>query len=1450
MGYDALVINRIHHNLKHHFKSTKHMEFFWRGSDVGDIAATDMLTHVLHTHYSAVPGYDWEERGIPVNDGNVAHRAQHYCQVVKERAHAYRTSHLLVPFGDDFKFKNAGLQFRNMDQLVKYSEQYPEKAGCRITYSTPYRYFQALRAHPSASFPVMTGDFFPYADNEDSYWTGYYTTRPFLKQISRQVTSLLRAADIVHSLMRSAANNNMNTQYALVEKDYWEKHFRRIESAREASGLFMHHDAITGTARENVVRDYMNMMTSAANGLKQTVVDLISHALTREPAVPPSLFTSTYLLGIRDAAATVFPYVVYNSLAWPRDELVTLEVESPRVRVFDSRGQSVQAQVDHDWSSIQSLNAQSTEHTASPTKYLLHFIASQVPPLGATTYFIEAIPTTDPPLAGEAQMANTVVYKPGGSSSPGGMFGSILGRGSDSSINGGNSGAGSLSFTSSSGTSSVEVGNDLIRMTVDTKTGLPTKITDVISPDRSLTLRTRLGVYRTSRSGAYIFRPQGQATFPDVHDAITVVSRGAVVDSVRSQVGRHSLGFRIVNGRAGASSLPTTTSTTKGYHDDSSLRSNIAIQCSANANSNEEVILEMGFTELSTSSFYTHNGLGFISRPYHRPPNPLQANFFPAVTAVRINDTVPSTGVSSLSTHPRGGRQVTLLTSHTLAAGQISPGTLQLMLHRSLAQDDGRGLSQAVNDASKIVASFVLSLASDSIASSIPTSSSSPSSTAPSLTTQLNHLFARHNNHLLGFLNDQGLSSTKPSLPLPPADWVPPFVFSAGSEAGPKLAGIGLAIPAIRAWLYTRHPSYQPMRSPLLPHIHLESLMTRDSVTDDTVLRLRGLDPAAIPSTIDIGTLFYNFIPPTVSKDIAAVNGNPGDEPLPLDDHNAGYAAVVTELRPASLSLARVITPKHTYPRRLRFRYSDAIQEQLLAQSVAKADKTAGARQNSVEEGVFISQAALDQQGASGPNARGLKEFIETSPSVSAFTSSSSSSSLSPSSSSPPRCTNLFMPHTPSIISQSIISVCPPSSLSPSTPSHFDDSNHLAIARVHATSDALSDSRIATGMSDAYTNIDTHLISGTIRRPLQSFDSSSSSLSSTVRRPQALVRLAGAQFLTYIFKFDVLRIKGVNIPNPIASTQSSIALTTPSTSSTPSTMNPEGTSDHPALPDAVEQQIEDRLMSMAHLPPQLQKLEEQHLESLRTKKLQDINAERERKEALQREEDLKQQRLNALQQSQQHYQSTLSTPPIIPSTTSQSVYDSSFTPGTASVPNVATGAPQDHPWWITGVPTDRNIAVLSTSLPRAPHVPHGPHAHAPGQGHNLGIGNGQSTHRYLPEGLTGNLPAVTEWLVVLMTSLVVLIFFLYHLNARFMFNPRRGNHASSSNTSFFSSLLDSLSSCISSRRPSKQYASVSSNPRQPSRGKAPSAGTGTGRAGPSSYAYNPKNVASLGGRTD
>jgi len=47
-------------------------------------------------------------------------------------------------------------------------------------YSTPANYIDAIQLE-KASYPIKHDDFFPYADNSHSFWTGYFTSRVALK---------------------------------------------------------------------------------------------------------------------------------------------------------------------------------------------------------------------------------------------------------------------------------------------------------------------------------------------------------------------------------------------------------------------------------------------------------------------------------------------------------------------------------------------------------------------------------------------------------------------------------------------------------------------------------------------------------------------------------------------------------------------------------------------------------------------------------------------------------------------------------------------------------------------------------------------------------------------------------------------------------------------------------------------------------------------------------------------------------------------------------------------------------------------------------------------------------------------------------------------------------------------------------------------------------------------
>ena len=462
-GYEALVINRIEFSLKDALKGRAAMEFVWQpyagaassppawhadslnssssasfirgggdrhgphhndsaagvsGSDGAHLPPSyagghggSLFTHVLHTHYSAVQGFDFENpEGVHIDTYNLASRAELFVREFRRRSGAYRSSHLLVPHGDDFKFQGPGAnaQFSNLDKLIAYINGESAKADAagsafenvRVRYSTLSEYFDAVFAEaagapveehaiqflaagpatPAATadasqaaealpnvlppvrryaapvpgkrghipFPVLSPhdaldggvDFFPYADNDRSWWTGYYTTRPSLKQAIRRTMASLRAADSLVALVRpwasawreaalalaaeqdaadrnsagagspsvasilsgpsslnasSSLSLNQGQIHAVAAAPYsgysWLNAFQRLEQTRLDLALCLHHDAITGTSRQHVVEDYTRRMaegTTASLEVLSDTASLLLGGLPRALAAGPA----------------------------------------------------------------------------------------------------------------------------------------------------------------------------------------------------------------------------------------------------------------------------------------------------------------------------------------------------------------------------------------------------------------------------------------------------------------------------------------------------------------------------------------------------------------------------------------------------------------------------------------------------------------------------------------------------------------------------------------------------------------------------------------------------------------------------------------------------------------------------------------------------------------------------------------------------------------------------------------------------------------------------------------------------------------------------------------------------------------------------------------------------------------------------------------------------------
>ncbi|TPP60779.1 hypothetical protein FGIG_08953 [Fasciola gigantica] len=146
----------------------------------------------------------------------------------------------------------------------------------QLRFATLSEYFEAFyRRHgykpraatQSSVIPMLlnltlfTGDLFTYADRDHDYWSGFFTSRPVEKFLTRTLESELRSSELLYTyarhLIQRLPDSPLNETVHLLDD--------RITLARRALGLFQHHDGVTGTAKSHVVADYNRRLRSALN---------------------------------------------------------------------------------------------------------------------------------------------------------------------------------------------------------------------------------------------------------------------------------------------------------------------------------------------------------------------------------------------------------------------------------------------------------------------------------------------------------------------------------------------------------------------------------------------------------------------------------------------------------------------------------------------------------------------------------------------------------------------------------------------------------------------------------------------------------------------------------------------------------------------------------------------------------------------------------------------------------------------------------------------------------------------------------------------------------------------------------------------------------------------------------------------------------------------------------
>ncbi|EJD74390.1 glycosyl hydrolase family 38 protein [Loa loa] len=305
------VLQRVHYSVKKYLAERKELEFMWRQLWGNRDNSTDFATHIMpffsydipHTcgpdpkiccqfDFRRTPGggldCPWKLPAVHITENNIKERAQLLYDQYRKKAQLFKTNVVLVPLGDDFRYDTEfewNNQYANYMKLFKYMNA-QNAWNVNARFGTVDDYFRLVheRLHEdSDNLPVLSGDFFTYADRNDHYWSGYYTSRPFHKRFDRVLQHYIRTAEILYSFMRMKG----------LEEDNALRLFGLLVDARRWMNLFQHHDGIAGTSKDEVMTDYGQKMFEAIKKSEEIIVTaadfLLRGKASRNSSITPSL---------------------------------------------------------------------------------------------------------------------------------------------------------------------------------------------------------------------------------------------------------------------------------------------------------------------------------------------------------------------------------------------------------------------------------------------------------------------------------------------------------------------------------------------------------------------------------------------------------------------------------------------------------------------------------------------------------------------------------------------------------------------------------------------------------------------------------------------------------------------------------------------------------------------------------------------------------------------------------------------------------------------------------------------------------------------------------------------------------------------------------------------------------------------------------------------------------
>ncbi|XP_020878111.1 probable alpha-mannosidase At5g66150 isoform X1 [Arabidopsis lyrata subsp. lyrata] len=641
LGLDSVHFARIDYQDREKRKAEKSLEVIWRGSKTL-ASSSQIFTNVFLVHYGPPTGFHYEvtDDYVPLQDNprfdayNIKEAVDNFVNASLVYANVSRGNHVMWTMGDDFQYQFAESWFRQMDRLIHYVNK---DGRVNALYSTPSLYVDA-KNDANVTWPLKTGDFFPYADRAYAYWTGYFTSRPALKRYVRALSGYYMAARQLEFRV-GKKSGGPNTC-----------------SLGDALAIAQHHDAVTGTAKQHVTNDYMKRLAVGASEAEAVVNAALACLLNKAPkggcTKPAIAFSQCSLMNISYCPSTeeTIPsqksliLVAYNSLGWNRTEIIRIPVNDAGLSVEDSSGKTLDAQyipMDNVTSNLRSFYTKAYLGISSLQipKYWLVFKAT-VPPLGWNTFFISKASAQ----GSSNHTHSSVMLSPVKNTTE-------IGPGNVKMV-----------FSSDSGR---------LERIYNSRTGA-----DIMVDQNYFWYASNGGDAKDPQvSGAYIFRPNGSLAYPVSSSKPKLqIVRGPLIDEVHQQFS------------------PWVAQVVRLYKEKEHAEFEFTIGPIPSGNGDligKEIITRMVTNMTTDKAFYTDsNGRDFLKRvrdnrtDWHLQVNePIAGNYYPLNLGMYSKDEKA---------------ELSVLVDRATGGASIKNGEIELMLHRSTCMDDARGVEEGL----------------------------------------------------------------------------------------------------------------------------------------------------------------------------------------------------------------------------------------------------------------------------------------------------------------------------------------------------------------------------------------------------------------------------------------------------------------------------------------------------------------------------------------------------------------------------------------------------------------------------------------------------------------------------------------------------------------------------------------------------------------------------------